>query len=175
MALLDARDVRMLIPQIRRRLDPGVPTASAASGLTDEDVRDIAADAVNERVLIGGTSFPYVVSVASADGNTGLPVEYLVDPELPLALQQLVSIQAALGQVFSELRGLVSQEKISSEGASWEVTRSVQTLRDKVKWLQDERNLALKEARQVIPTLDTVFNILAARTSTIDAEIETFG
>ena len=173
MAVLDSRDVRILIPQIRRRLDPGVPTASAASGLTDDDVKDIASDTVNELVLIGGTSFPYVVSVASADAS-GFPSEYVVDPELPLALQQLVAIQAALGQVFTELRGLVTQEKISSEGASWEITRSVQTLRDKISWLRDERDLALKEARQVIPALDASFNLLAIRDATVDAEIEPY-
>jgi len=173
MAPLDNRDVRIMIPQVRRALDPGVASASAASSYSDAMIAAITADATSELLMLGGPiSFPFTLSIASADMITGYPTGWFIDPEPPLEIQALISLQAALGQVFNELRGLVTTEKIVNEGGTWEYTKSVQILRDKVGLLIAQRDTALKNAIRVVPALDSISDLVAFRAPTIAANID---
>jgi hypothetical protein len=175
MALLDDRDVRIIVPRIRRALEPGVAVASAASGYTDDMLKDVAADAVAELILIGGPSFPFTLSVSSADAS-GFAQEYLMDPAPDLSTQSLVAAQAAIGQVWNQLSTLRISEKISNESGSWEYQKSATILRDKIKALFSLRDEALAQMKlaNVVPALDTFTSLLRTRSPTIDADVDQF-
>lgn len=173
MAPLDDRDVRLIVPQIRRRLEYGASASGSSSLYTDDMLKDLAADAANELSLIGGDAFPYEVSVASADAS-GYPTEYIIEPAPPLAIQTLIALQAAIGQVFNEARGAKVREKITNEGGSWEYERSAAMMRDRLKHLLDDRAAALRIAASANLVLDTFTNIIETRAASVWAEIEPY-
>lgn len=162
-----------MIPQVRRALDPGVALASAASGYTDDMLAAIIADASCELLMIGGSdAFPFTTTVASASVY-GYPSEWLIDPAPPMEIQALIATQAALGQVFNELRGLKTRERISNEGATWEYEKSSTILRDKVALLRYQRDKALELASRVVPSLDVLVDLMAYRAPTISTDVGT--
>lgn len=170
--MTDLTDVRIFIPRIRRELDPGV--ASGAMTYTDDMLKDVAADAVGELSLVGGDSFPYTLSVASATPPSATPPqdwEYVTDPAVPLILYNLVAIQAALTQVYREAQNFKTQEKISDEGSSWEYQRSSTLVRARIDFLLKRRQEIFDRLRYDIPELayDSLVNTLNDWSDGLDA------
>jgi len=167
-------DVRILIPRIRRALDPSAPSATAASGYADDQIKDLAADAIGMLVMVGGTDFPFTLEVSSRNIVTNYPEEYITVPELPIEVQNLVAYQAAIEQCVSELKDLKTKEKISDEGSSWEWEKSSAIIRDKIKSLQDMRDRALARLSRENFATDIFINILEERDLQVDRLIEPY-
>lgn len=167
---LDGRDVRLIVPILRRRLDPGVGSASAASGYTDDMLKDVAADAAGELIAIGGEAFPYTLTVASADAQ-GFPVEFYVEPEPTYPIQQLIAIQGAINQISTELRGLRSSERITSHAGTWSYDKDTIFLRDRLKALLAARDAAMRVAITDTRIIDRFSDLLVARAPDIATEI----
>ncbi len=169
--MLDERDIRLIVPQVRRYLDAGVAAASAAIAYTDNHLVQVTADAISELVLItGGTGFPYVISASATDGS-GYITEYSTEPAITLTDRALVAVQAALGQAWADLRGYKTREKISDEGSTWEYEKSVTALRQRVDYLIDMRKTVLRAAAAASPPLDRFVDLIETRAPTVAAEI----
>ena len=175
----DLADVRIFIPRIRRELDPGTATASAAPGYTDDMLKDVAADAVGELYLIGGSAFPYSLNIASATPASAYAPndwEYYTDPEVPIILHNLVAIQAALTQLYRDAQAFKTQEKISDEGSAWEVQRSATLMRDRINAMLQRRKEILAQLAYANPELVTDYfvNMLEERSLNLDRVIEPY-
>jgi hypothetical protein len=177
--MADLADVRIFIPRIRRELDPGMPLASAAAEYSDDMLKDVAADAVGELYLIGGTAFNYSINIASATPASAFSPdqwEYYTDPEVPLPLHNLVAIQAALTQLYRDAQAFKTQEKISDEGSSWEVQRSATLMRERINAMLRRRQEILEQLKYENPQLvtDAFVNLLQERTPSLDVFIEPY-
>lgn len=170
--MLDDRDIRLIVPQVRRYLDPGVGAGSAASSYTDDDLVQVTADAIGELILITGASdaFPYEIAASATDGN-GFITDYYTEPAITLTDRSLVAIQAAIGQVFADLRGLRTQERIADEGSTWEYTKSVTAAKEKLGLLLDTRKSVLERVTRANPALDAFVDLIEVRAPTVATEI----
>lgn len=140
--MADEVNIRALIPRVRRGLEGLVTPAE----LTDEQVRDAAADACADVILYTGTLFGKQLVVLDTDPDTGAPSEYGTTAALTLPEQGVIAAQAALTYFFFLFAGLKVQERIGDEGSSWEYSLSANLLRDQLKHLQSERDKALDAA-----------------------------
>lgn len=177
---VDLNDVRVFIPRIRRELDPGAQsiTSSAASGYSDEQLKNVAADSIGMLIAIAGpTLFPYVLSITNADtASAAWDWEYRTDPEIPLHLHGLVALQAAIDQIYQDFLNFKTKEKISDEGSSWEIDRSATVFKDRLNGKVSQRNAILERLKIDNPelVLDAFINTLYERDATIAAEVEAF-
>lgn len=170
--MLDARDIRLIVPQVRRYLAPGVASASAASSYTDDHLVQVTADAIGELILISGGDDPFGYSIAaSAVDGSGFITDYYTEPEIALVDRSLVAIQAAIGQVFGELRDMKTSEKIANEGSSWEWQKSVTGVQEKLKQLLALRRLIFERAAEGNRVLDGFVDLIEVRAPTVFTEI----
>lgn len=132
-----AQDVRTLVPRIRRAIEG----AGAAEVLTDDAIKDLAADAIAAIILYSQGSFGHDLNVTEYDAE--IPSEYEVDPAVSLPEQTLLATQAALDYFFFRFAGMKMSERIADEAQSWEYTLSPNLLRDQLKALQKARDDAL--------------------------------
>lgn len=132
-------DVRVLVPRIRR----AVEGAGAPEVLTDDALKDIAADAIAEVILYTGSVFGKQLVVTSTDDATGAPDEYATSDALTLQEQAVIATQAALDFFFHSFVNTKVSERISDEAQSWEYTLSATLLRDQLALLVKERDRAL--------------------------------
>lgn len=150
-------DIRMLIGRVRRAVE-GVGTAAV---LTDDEVKDLIADAMADIILYSGNGVFGKELVVTARGVNNEPIEYATSDALTLAEQSVVAAQAALTHFFYTFVNLKVSERISDEGQTWEYSLSATLLRDQLKYLIDNRDRALE---QVAPIgLDGYESFLAVR------------
>jgi len=169
---IDPQDVRIMTPQIRRSLEPGV--ASGDSIYTDDDIKFFAADAVSLLILCGGIDFPYSLVVASADVNN-YPVEYKTNPALPIEVQALVSLQASIQQTLHELNtNLKMSETIQDEGSKWDYKKSVALLKDKLKAMISDRDKIMDQINRSQAIGISFINILETRNEELDRAVESY-
>ena len=170
----DLDDVRIMIPRVRRALDPVSPSATAASAYSDDQIKDIVADSVGMLIMIGGSDFPFTLNVESRASGTNYPEEYTTDPELPIEVQNVVAYQAAIEQCFGELRELKTKEKISNEGSEWSWEKSASIIKEKIRSLQDMRDRALKRLNSENFPVDVFVNMLEVRDETLNRQMEPY-
>lgn len=139
--MADPADIRVLIPRVRRAVE-GVGQPQV---LSDDQVKDLVADAIANLILFTGGVFDKQLLVTSTDDTTGAPAEYATDKPLTLAEGSVVAYEAALAHCFFLLRDLKTQETIRDEGGEWSYALSPNLLRDHIKYLQDQRDRALAE------------------------------
>lgn len=170
--MLDDRDIRLIIPQLRRYLDIGAASGSAAVAYTDDHLVQVAADAISELILItgAGTGFAYVIAASATDGN-GYITDFYTEPAVTLTDRALVAVQAALGQVWAEVAGMKVKEKIANEGSEWTWEKSSSLLRDRVNYLLAIRKQVLDAAVAANPTLDAFVDLIEMRAPTVATEI----
>lgn len=135
--LLDPNDIRVMVPRVRRAVE-GVEGAT----LTDDQVKDLVADAVASVILYTGSAFGRQLLVTHRDAQ-GIPDEYATDSPLTLPQQTVIAAQAALDHAWKMLVGFKTSETIRDEAQEWSYTVSAQAIRDAMKSLKDERDKAL--------------------------------
>lgn len=174
-AVSDRRDVRVMIPRLRRAVDgpaadsPAAPSAS----LTDDQLMQCAADALADVILFTNSVFGKALQVTEYDDFYQAPCEYQTSEELSLDEQSVIIAQAALNYHLNFLRDLKISERITNDAVEWEYSLSANTLRDHLKALQDRRDKALEAimATENI-NLDGYASFIAVRDSATSAAIE---
>jgi len=165
-----AEDIRVLVPRVRRAVE-GV---GRPAELSDDQVKDLVADAIADIILFTGGVFGHELVVTERDPVTGAPSEYATADELTLAEGSVIAAQAALTHIFHALRELMVQETIRDEGAEWSYSLSANLIRDQIKLLQDTRDRALEEVHDQHPIPTVFVSFLAERDATVALAVEPF-
>lgn len=156
-----AQDVREVIPRVRRAVEGPVPVTVGA--LTDPQVEALAADAIADVILMTVGAWQHKLSITDRDPDSNVPVHWAVDPELELEEESVIAAQAAITFFFHEFRDLKTSEHIVNEGTEWEYSLSANLLRDQIKLLQNQRDLALQSLSRAHPALAKYASILEVR------------
>lgn len=156
----DLRNIRALVPRIRRAVE-GVVQAEWT--LTDDEVKDIAADAIADIMLYSGNIFGRTLDVIARDPVRGSPTEYQTSTPLALPEQGVISAQAALTYFFFRFSGAKTAETIADEASSYSWERSPNLLIQQLKMLQQQRDKALEALEIEEGVLDTYISFVAVR------------
>lgn len=165
--MADPVDIKVLIPRVRRAVE-GVGKPEV---LTDDNIRDLIADAIANVILYSGGLFGHELLVTATDGTTGYPQEYATDTALTFAEQSVIASQAALDFFLVDLVTAKTSEKISDEAQTWEYTTSAQAIRDRIKQLITQRDKAL-DTLQESHALETYSSFVAVRDQHVSQLIE---
>jgi hypothetical protein len=134
-------DVRAMIGRVRRAVEGvGVPAV-----LSDDEIKDVVADALADIVLYSGADIFGKSLVITDRGVNGEPVEYATSDELTLPEQSVVAAQAALTHFFYTFVNLKVHERIGDEAQSWEYALSPTLLHDQLAYLISNRDRALAQ------------------------------
>lgn len=97
---------------------------------------------------------------------------FAVTPELSFAEQGLVALQAALTFFVHALRTQKVAESIQTEGRQWSYQLSATTLRDVLKVLKEQRDLALAGLEEQAPVFARVASFIQAHDQLTSALVE---
>jgi hypothetical protein len=159
-------DIRVLTPRIRRALE-----GTGAPVLTDDQIKDITADAMADVTLYLGSVFGKQLVVTETDAN-GAPIEYATTEELSLQEGSVIAAQAALDYFFFQFAGMKVSETISDEASSWEYALSPSLLANQLKLLQQERDKALEALAGNMDPLEHFMDFVYARDAVTARMIE---
>jgi hypothetical protein len=169
----DPKDVRVLIPRVRRALDGphAVGSAAVSNTLSDEEVTNQIADSIASVIFYSGGLFGKTLEVTSRDEFYMAPNGWATSEELTEPEATVVVAQAALDYFFHTLQSFKTSESIVNEGEEWSWSISAQAVAERVKSLQRARDeaIALLEATLIE---DDWVNTLAVRDAFTDALIE---
>lgn len=172
----DLRDVRTLIPRVRRALDgPAAMSPLAdATTLSDEEVTATIADAIADILLYtgGSTVFGHILEVVARDPFYLAPVAWRTDTELSLAEGSVVAAQAAINFFFHKLKQIKVEETISNERQTWTYRLSAQLLSDQFKMLTKARDAALEEVKIQNAVPEAYISFVGARDASVAQMIE---
>jgi hypothetical protein len=156
-----AQDVRELIPRVQRAVyGPDVPTSGA---LSEAQLAAMAADAIADVILMTTGQWGHTLDVTARDATSNFPTEWAVDPALSLEEESVIAAQAALTYFFHTVKSQKVSERIVHEGREWEYTISANVLRDQIKLLIDQRNMALDALKFSNPVMARYASILHVR------------
>lgn len=159
----DLTDVAVLTPRIKRAIQgpygppPGVPD------FTQTQLTEMAADAVADAILYSGGLFGHSLTVTARDSTAGYPTAWSTDKVLDEWEVSIVAVQAAISFYWTQFRDVFVSEVKTNEGQSYEYQRSANLLRDQLKYLYEARDYALKQLRQIKPTVERYASILRVR------------
>jgi hypothetical protein len=166
----DLRDLRTLIPRVRRALE-GPTTNALSTTLNDDAAEAVIADAVADVILYShGSIFGYTLEVTARDSRYSAPVAWRTDKEMDVAAQSVVVAQAAINHLFHELKGAKIQETIRDEGGEWSYSLSAGVLTKQLDLLVRLRDEALAAVQG--PIFDSYVSFLAVRDATTARLIE---
>jgi hypothetical protein len=132
-----------MIPRVRRAVE-GVGSEAI---LSDDEIKDLIADAIAEIILYTDSVFGKTLEVVDTDNVTGAPIEYGTSEALTLAEQSVVAVQATLDHFFHKFVNMKTSEVIADEAQRWEWGKSAQLLRDQLAYLIRLRDEALEQVR----------------------------
>jgi hypothetical protein len=172
----DPRDVRVMIPRVRRALDgPQALTSGFVGGLSDEQVKNYIADAVASVIFYTGGVFGAALEVTERDPDYGAPSEYATSRELTLPEQTVIAVQASLDHFQFTFKGAKVSEAVQNEFQSWDWTINGPMLRDQLKSLLAQRDEALELIRrQGSVGVDTYASFLAAQDVQVALAVEPY-
>lgn len=166
------QDVRELIPRVRRAIEGPVPQSSGA--LTNDQVLALAADAAADIILFTAGLWNHKLIAVERDAETNVPTEWGIDPQLEFEEESVIAAQAAISFFFYAVRDMKTSESIVNEGQTWEWQISANVLRDQIKFLQEQRDLALAALARRNPVMARYASILAVRDRLGAAVLEPF-
>lgn len=134
-------DVRIMTNRVRRAVE-GV---AGPDVLTDDEVKDLIADALADIVLYSGSGVFGKALLVTGRGVNDEPDEYATSDELTLPETSVVAAQAALTYFFYAFSSLKTSEKIADEAQSWEYSLSATLLKDQLALLIANRDRALAQ------------------------------
>lgn len=145
--MAEPEDIRVLVPRVRRAVE-GV---GQPERLTDDDMKDLVADAIADVILFTGGIFDKELLVTERDGTTNAPVEYATSEPLTLPEGSIIAYQAALTAVWLSLGEMKVSETIRDEGQEWSYTLSANLLRDRITMLTRLRDEAIQQLESLLP------------------------
>jgi hypothetical protein len=173
-AVTDERDVRILIPRVRRAIDGPHATSSAAasSNFTDDEITAQIADAIAEVIFFAPDGFGKELVVTERDPNYLAPIAWQTSEALGEAEASVIVIQAALNNIYYGLTSMKTSEHIVNEGEEWEWSISSTAVAERVKQLQKLRDEAIAQLESNQSDLTEWVNTLEVRDAYTDALIE---
>lgn len=169
---VDLTNVGVLAARVRRAIEgptgppPGIPA------LSDAQVKEVTADAIADAILYSNGLFGHQLIVATRDPDAGYPTDWKTEVVLSEWEVSAITAQAALTYFFHIFKTQVTSETITNEGQSWEYELSSNLIRDQLKQLRDQRDMAMASLRQLHPVLDKYASILAVRDAQTDFVLE---
>jgi hypothetical protein len=108
----DEVNIRVVVPRVRRAL------GSFGAALTDDQLRDVVADAIADVILYTRGAFGQQLVVLHTDTATGTPDEYGTTTALTFPEQSVIAAQAALSWFTGGLRSgsITGQSAVSRAG-----------------------------------------------------------
>lgn len=174
----DLRDVRVMIPRVKRAIyGPSASAAVAADTMTDDQATAWIADAVADIIFYSGGDgvFGHTLEVTARDTAYLAPIAWQTDTELTLPEQTVIIAQAAINFFIHVLDvTLKVKETIRDEGQEWSYEISANLLRDRLKELIAARDKALEQVTAQNPSLDSWVSFLHERDGYAAALIEPF-
>jgi hypothetical protein len=165
----DPKDIRVMVPRVRRAV-LGVAPADP-NVLSDDQLKDLVADALAEVLLYTGSVFGKTLIATELDPDSGAPTEYETSDPLTLSEQTVVAAQAALNYFFHAFVDRKTSEHLQDEAVTWEWTKSAQMMRDQFAALIAARDRAL-DALTEGQARDVFTSYLAVRDRQVSALIE---
>lgn len=173
-AVTDPKDVRVLIPRMRRALDGPHATGSGAvaSTLSDEELTGVIADAIGAVVFYSGSAWGKQLEVTARDNYYLAPISWQTSEELTEAEGTVVIAQAAIDYFHNTLATLKTQERIADEGQEWQYQISAQAVSERIKALQKARDEALEILKATESNTDAWESFIAVRDAHVSSLIE---
>lgn len=169
----DLKDIRVLIPRMRRALDGPQATSSAVSGtMTDEQVGNTVADAIAAVIFYSGGGWGRQLLVTARDENYMAPIAWETDEALSEPEATVVVAQAALDHFHNSLSSLKTSEHIVNEGEEWQWQISAQAVAERIKQLKALRDEALAKLEASNRPSEAWVNTIAERDAATDLLIE---
>lgn len=171
----DERDIRVLIPRVRRALDGPHATSSAAasSNFTDDEITAQIADAIAEVIFFAPDGFGKQLEVTERDPNYLAPIAWQTSEPLTDAEATVIVLQAALNNLYYGVASMKSSERIRNEGEEWEWSVSASAVAERVKALQRMRDEAIERLTAIDSHgMHAWINTLAVRDAYTDSLIE---
>lgn len=157
-------NVRVLIPRLRRAIDgPAASSGLAALTMTDDMVKDAAADALADVQFYTGGVFGHKLLVLARDPTYNAPSEWAVDPALAPEEETVIVAQAAINFYFHYFKDLKVDEAIANEGQSWDYKLSANVLKAQFDQLVAARDRALEQVERNHPVPTVFAGFLEAR------------
>ena len=157
-----------MVPRVRRAVEGvGVPAV-----LTDDQVKDLTADAIAAVILYTGSAFGKDLVVTDyAAGN--VPDEYATSDALTLPEQTVVAVQAALDFFFVQFAATKVSETIADEAQTWTYQLSSTVIRDRLAQLRAERDRALDALMEGDPAgFEAYSSFIAVRDQQVSMRVE---
>jgi hypothetical protein len=172
-AVSDPKDIRVLIPRMRRALDGPQATSSAVSGtLSDESLGGVIADAIAGVIFYSGGGWGRQLLVTARDVQYLAPIAWETDEALGEAEATVVIAEAALTHFHQTLSSLKTSEHIVNEGTEWEWATSASAVAERIKQLKALRDEALAKLDAANTPDEAWINTIAERDAATDLLIE---
>lgn len=173
-AVTDERDIRTLIPRVRRTIDGPHATSSgaASSNFSDDEITAQIADAIAEVIFFSPDGFGKELIVTEREAVYLAPISWITSEPLTDPEASVIVIQAALNNLYFGLTTMKTSEHIVNEGEEWEWSISSTAVADRVKALQKLRDEAIAQLESEGSGLTEWVNTLEVRDAYTDALIE---
>lgn len=170
----DLRDIRVMIPRVRRALDGPEATGSAAvsAKLSDEQVTAVIADAIASVIFYSSGAFGRKLEVLERDSNYMAPIAWQTSEQLTEDEQTVIVAQAALDYFFNSLTTLKTTESLKEADREWSWGTSASAIAERVKELRAQRDRAIELLTSQNVIAEAWVNTLAVRDSYTDMLIE---
>jgi hypothetical protein len=148
MDVTDLSDTRVLIPRIRRAIEP---PRSTEPELQDSQINAIAADSIAAVIFYSGSLFGKKLEVAERDTKYQAPIAWKTDVPLEETEITAIAAQAALDYFYSFLstgETAKTAETIADEASNWSWEKSPQALVERLRQLKADRDLAIEVLEQ---------------------------
>jgi hypothetical protein len=162
----DEVNIRVVVPRVRRAL------GSFGAALTDDQLRDVVADAIADVILYTRGAFGQQLVVLHTDTATGTPDEYGTTTALTFPEQSVIAAQAALSWFIRQIGTLKTSETISDEAQSWSYQLSSGAITAQIKQLIADRDAALDAIANTGIGLDSYVSFIAVRDRHVSRLIE---
>jgi hypothetical protein len=164
----DTRDLRVMIPRMRRAIDGPRATSSAsvAATLSDSEVLGLIADSTANVILLTGGSlvFGYELEPTHYDPFYKAPDQWQTNKELTPLAQDVIIAQGAIDFYAHKLRSEpFTSEKIADEAQQWEWTKSAQMMSVQLKMLAEVRDRALEMLERINAPVEAYISSVAER------------
>lgn len=171
----DLKDIRVMIPRMRRALDGPTASGSVSGSLSDDQVTAVIADAIAEVIFYSNGSWPRKLLVTERSTDYLAPIAWETDEPLTEPEQTVVTTQAALNYIYSTLDSSKTSETLKEADREWSWSVSANSMSDRIKDLRAQRDRALEvlEASDGFAA-EAWVNILAARDPYTDVLIEPY-
>lgn len=172
----DLRDIRVMIPRVRRALDGPEATGSAAvsAKLSDDQVTAVIADAIANVIFYSSGSFGRQLEVLERDPNYLAPIAWRTSEALTEDEQSVIVAQAALDYFFHGLTTLKTSETQKEADREWSWGTSASAIAERVKDLRAQRDRAIELLTTQNVIAEAWVNTLEVRDRYTDMLIEPF-